>query len=243
MSRKIVHLIAVVTIITLVSGCQPVRRFPDFPRSLPTNAVPITEGWMLSGKNPDMYQFYMDGEIMHNGKFSGTLKSVPNSDGNTAASTRQSIRPDEYRGKRIRYSGWMKTQDVSNMSSLWLRVDAVDGSVAAFDNLVEQNGFVMGDSDWKRYEIVLDVPENAREILFGIFVSGIGQTWLDDFQLEVVGTDVPVTKLSGVESINKELAEYWKTQGEAAWQKNEDQAQARIASDPMQPVNMDFEGK
>ena len=46
---------------------------------------------------------------------------------------------------------------------------------------------------WTRYEIVLDVPANSFRISYGILLTGIGQVWVDDVQLEVVGDEVPTT--------------------------------------------------
>ena len=52
---------------------------------------------------------------------------------------------------------------------------------------------IKGTSDWKRYEIVLDVPEQAQEIAFGLLLTGGGQVWMDDLKFEVVGKDVATT--------------------------------------------------
>ena len=43
------------------------------------------------------------------------------------------------------------------------------------------------------YEIVLDVPEQADQISFGLLLTGKGQVWMDDLKFEVVGKDVPTT--------------------------------------------------
>jgi len=46
-------------------------------------------------------------------------------------------------------------------------------------------------------DIVLDVPENAAALAYGILLAGDGQVWMDDLKFEVVKPDVPV---SGVTS-------------------------------------------
>ena len=58
-----------------------------------------------------------------------------------------------------------------------------------------QNRPIKGTSDWTRYEIVLDVPQNAAAIAFGIRLRGKGQVWLDDVQFAIVGPDVPTTNM------------------------------------------------
>ena len=51
----------------------------------------------------------------------------------------------------------------------------------------------MGDMDWKKYEIVLEVPKNASNILFGALLNGVGQIWFEKLQIEVVNKLVPLT--------------------------------------------------
>lgn len=63
----------------------------------------------------------------------------------------------------------------------------------AFDNM--QNRAIKGTTDWKRYEIVLDVANNATAIAFGLLLGGTGQAWMDDLAFEVVGKDVPATEM------------------------------------------------
>jgi hypothetical protein len=41
--------------------------------------------------------------------------------------------------------------------------------------------------------VVLDVPQGATGIALGILLDGPGQVWLNSVNVEVVGTDVPVT--------------------------------------------------
>jgi erythromycin esterase-like protein len=54
-------------------------------------------------------------------------------------------------GKHIRFSGYIKTEDVSGgYAGLWWRVDDPSG-VLAFDNM--QNRGVSGTTDWRRYDI------------------------------------------------------------------------------------------
>lgn len=41
--------------------------------------------------------------------------------------------------------------------------------------------------EWTKYALVLDVPETAKMIGFGMLVVGPGQAWVDDFEFAVVG--------------------------------------------------------
>jgi hypothetical protein len=63
--------------------------------------------------------------------------------------------------------------------------------MAAFDNM--QNRAIKGTQPWTAYDVVLDVPEDATGISFGVLLAGAGEVWINDVSFEVVGKDVPVT--------------------------------------------------
>jgi len=53
--------------------------------------------------------------------------------------------------------------------------------------------YIHGTTDWTEHSIVLDVPESATNIAFGIMLGGNGTVWFDDVSFEVVGNDVSIT--------------------------------------------------
>ena len=53
------------------------------------------------------------------------------------------------------------------------------------------NQFITSSDDWKNYSVVVDVAENATSLIYGVTLHGQGQIWFDDFNIEVVGKDVP----------------------------------------------------
>jgi hypothetical protein len=109
----------------------------------------------------------------------------------------QSVQADDYKGKRVRLSGWVKAAGIAEWAGLWMRVDgpAAPGSnfpaSLAFDNM--QDRPIKGTTGWTRHNIVLDVAPEATFISFGILLRGVGQAWIDDLSLETVGKDVPLT--------------------------------------------------
>ena len=55
---------------------------------------------------------------------------------------------------------------------------------------------VTGTTDWTRYDVVLDVPQNSTGICYGFFLQGgKGEAWADNLRLEPVGPDVPVSRM------------------------------------------------
>ena len=63
--------------------------------------------------------------------------------------------------------------------------------MVAFDNM--QSRAIKGTQPWKQCDIVLDVPEDATGISFGVLLWGSGEVWMNDVSFEVVGKDVPLT--------------------------------------------------
>ncbi len=61
----------------------------------------------------------------------------------------------------------------------------------SFDNM--QSRPIKGTVDWRKYEIVLDVPQQTAGIYFGVLLAGSGGVWLSNVQLEIVGEGVPTT--------------------------------------------------
>ena len=151
----------------------------------------LPKGWFKAGSHPQNYEMSSDAAVKHSGKASAHLKFV----GDKAegfGTLMQTFKADSYRGKRVRMSAWMKTENAES-SQLWMRLDSEKGTMLGFDNMA--NRAVKGTTEWKRYEITLDVPEDAVYIAFGNLIAGKGEAWVDDFQFEVVGKDVPSTNM------------------------------------------------
>jgi hypothetical protein len=102
----------------------------------------------------------------------------------------------EHRGKRLRLSGFLRTENARQGAGLWMRVDGPGRpprTVLAFDNM--DNRRVRGTSDWREYAVVLDLPSTADAVVFGVLLNGSGTVWADDLVLEEVGGNVPTTAM------------------------------------------------
>src|SRR4051812_31246611 len=107
----------------------------------------------------------------------------------------QSVRADRFRGKRVRLTGYLKTIGVNEGTAvLFMRVDG-EGIVQSSDFM--QNRPLMLTTDWAKQEIALDIPRTAVGFTYGFMLGGSGQAWLDDVQIDVVGSDVAVTGQPG----------------------------------------------
>lgn len=169
-----------------------------------TTTSTFPKGWSGGGKD---YKIAPDEQVKRTGKASASIKFIGTTpEVNGFGTITQGIDASQYHGKRIRWSGYIKTSE-ADKASLWMRVDGKDpkGSSLAFDNM--QNGReIRGTQEWRKCEVVLDVSDEARAIYFGCILSGKGQLWVDDLQLEVVGKDVAVTDMTALSREPKNLS-------------------------------------
>lgn len=151
----------------------------------------IPTGWFIAGNSSDSYNMGVDIGAGRNGKNAATIQSVSKKISGFGT-LMQNCLPDKYIGKRIRLSGYLKTQNVEEWAGFWLRIEQANNQrPLAFDNMQERP--VKATSDWQKYEIVLDVTEGAANIAYGASLYGIGQIWFDDLTLEIVDNSVPLT--------------------------------------------------
>jgi hypothetical protein len=149
----------------------------------------VPRGWHLTGSKPAEYEAGVDAGQPHEGRNSAFLKSKTGSvDG--FGTMMQSIPAEQYRGNKVRLSGLVKSEEVTDWAGLWMRVDK-GTQLLAFDNM--QKRPVKGTTGWLRYYVVLEVPKDATGIAFGILLSGPGQVWVNDVKFEIVGADAPAT--------------------------------------------------
>jgi len=133
----------------------------------------------------------------------------------------QNVNAEQYRGKRVRFTGFLKTKGVKDWAGLWIRADDSNGNVLEFDNMQTSGRSIHGDTDWQKYSEVMDVPADARTLFFGAVLLGSGEYWFDAAQLEVVDQSVAVTTARFVAVTSRNPV--------------------RTSAGPLNPINMDFE--
>jgi hypothetical protein len=151
------------------------------------------KGWGKNGSDPEAYDVGIDSTQPYKKPVSVYVKSLdPKASEGKFGGMMQMCRAESFRGKRLKFTGYVKTLDVAGTANLWFRVDAENG-VLAFDNM--QDRPIKGTTDWKEYSVVLNVPETATALAYGIFISGSGMAWLNDVQLIEVGSSVKSTNM------------------------------------------------
>ncbi|MCG6915605.1 hypothetical protein LJE86_16980 [bacterium BMS3Abin03] len=172
------------------------------------NNTELPKGWFPSGNKPSEFKMGIDYSTHYNGNSSAYIQSKSPA-GKEFGTLMQTIKAENYLGKRLRLSGYIKSEDVEGWSGMWMRIDGENYMQMGFDNM--RNRPIKGTSDWKKYEIVLDIPPDSKSINYGVLLNGDGKVWFDDFKLEEVDDNVPVTNIVSEKMI------------------------------PDQPVNLDFE--
>jgi hypothetical protein len=168
----------------------------------------IPNGWYPSGSNPSEYKMGIDNSTFQNGQACAFIKSKSPKQ-NQFGTLMQTISAENYLGKRLMLSGYVKSKNVTGWSGIWMRIDGESNQQLGFDNMYDRA--VKGTTDWKKYDIVLDIPTNSLTINYGVLLNGDGEVWFDNFDLKEVDKNVPVTNLKKENKL------------------------------PSQPVNLDFE--
>jgi hypothetical protein len=150
----------------------------------PASAVPT--GWRLASEVPSRFELAYDRVVAHGGVASGRLSTRPGGPDTVAAGANQGVRATAYRGMRVRVAGYVRAQDVGS-AMLWTRVDGLQSDSLVSLALSNTSAHpITGTVDWQRVETIVDVPEAAEAISYGVLLRGGGELWLDDFTLNAI---------------------------------------------------------
>jgi len=168
--------------ISIVTGAVLVTLFSLVSSYKATERV---DGWFAAGSEPKSYNMGTTTDDHHSGKSCAYIKSVK-TDINGFGTYMQMTQVGEYLGKSVRMTGWIRSKDVKDWAGMWFRVDGDNAeNTLSFDNM--QDRPITGTSEWKKYEIVLDVPKEAKALAFGVLLSGTGEIFFDDMNFEILG--------------------------------------------------------
>ncbi len=141
--------------------------------------------WKLMGNNSA--KVFSD----FNEKQQGKASAVIESEGTEGFRAIMYTLPNNYAGRKITLSGYIKTENVTDgFAGLWMRIDPD----VAFNNM--QNIGLKGTNDWKKYEVTLNMsPENTQQIVIGALLSGKGKIWVDNLKVSIDGKDIDHAKI------------------------------------------------
>jgi len=158
-----------------------------------TRLDPLPDGWFMAGTRPAEYAAgRLPATCAYEGKRVIRLRFRAAAPPGGFGTVMQSFDAARYRGRRVRFSAMIRGEEITDWAGAWLRVDAAEGA-RALDNM--NNRPLRGSTDWTEAANVLDVGADAASVHFGVLLAGAGAVDLASPRFEVVGTDVPVTRI------------------------------------------------
>jgi len=159
----------------------------------------LDSSWIIAGKDPKKYEIGSVQNGVHRGNMAKFLRAKPSADDGSWATLMQSFSARDYRGQRLRFQAQVRTEDISNWSGLWMRVDCESHRSCSFYN--SQDKPIKGTTGWQLRSVTLDVPADATEISFGVLGEGRGTVWIDELKMDPVGKDAKVDSMGALEAI------------------------------------------
>jgi hypothetical protein len=173
------------------AGPSNPKAAPDIPGI--TRKAPA--GWHKNGSNVSAYDVGVDELQSWGGMPSAYVQSTSSAAEGAFGGMMQTTAAEAYHNKRVKLTGWVKTEEAKDGGHLWLRVDGQkSGEMLGFDNM--NSRAPKGTTDWQEYSAVLDVPSEASTINYGFFVKGSGKMWVNGLTIQPVGPEVPSTNMT-----------------------------------------------
>ena len=115
---------------------------PKQPRNLDFKQG--TTSWFLTGSRPQNYEEGIDRNVKRSGESSVYPKTEFSEPGEYGG-LMQVFDADDYRGKRVRLAGYVKSESVEPWAGLWMRVDGPNRRMLSFDNM--ENRPIVGTTE------------------------------------------------------------------------------------------------
>lgn len=143
-------------------------------------------GWGLTGTKVDSYEVRCD-DVFTDCAVPILRTKALSSEPYGMGSLTHSESADVWRGQRVELRAELRAGRIGGWAGLWMRIDDKDGKVLAFDNM--QNRAIRGTTSFQWYSVVLDVPQEAEKISFGVMLHGPGAIFIRELQFEEVDRD------------------------------------------------------
>ena len=119
------------------------------------------------------------------GKYAAVLFSKKSTEsGSPFGNLMQAIDATPFRGRRVKFRASVRMEGQEGRAQLWMRVDRADGKTGFFDNMRNRP---ITSGEWREYEIVGNVADDAEVLNVGMLLIGNGKAWLDAVSIEDLG--------------------------------------------------------
>ncbi|MEA2600555.1 MAG: hypothetical protein QOF89_1547 [Acidobacteriota bacterium] len=176
------------SIFALVLALLPVAAWPagtpaasfDFEQGAVGQAP---AGWAVTPDAAASYAVKITDEKPEGGRFCAVLASTgtPASQGYGVAL--KSLDAGPFRGKRVRFRGAVRVE----LGATGQRARLLLGSGNAATGGLEATSLPALDAKWAPYEVVAEIPKDARALEVGLVLVGDGKAFLDSAVVEVIG--------------------------------------------------------
>jgi hypothetical protein len=154
--------------------------------------VPTLPGWWYTVRgDATKANFTRDDKVQLGGQPTARIQLTDQAGG--WIDIEQGVDSLQFRGKRVRFSAEARTEEVSGWGGLSVRVDGPKGAKQSENT---QQRALKGTVGWTPLEIVFDVAEDARQIVFALGQDGTGTTWFGRVHFDVVDRNVPLTRVA-----------------------------------------------
>ncbi|WP_353145692.1 S41 family peptidase [Chryseobacterium sp.] len=170
---------------------------PDFEET--ENNLP--SGWNI--KPNELYQTAITTSTKYSGQNSLQINSNGNASGNMQ--TFSQMVPIPGNGlRKVRLSGYIKSENTAGKIALWAQVKNGEKTTIDFANSDTQDNKVIPNTEWKEYALEFVLDDNAKNFLFGGFLSGNGNVWFDHISM----TEIPFSEKPSSEKALKYIDEF-----------------------------------
>lgn len=99
--------------------------------------------------------------------------------------------------RKIEISAYIKSENTSGNINLWAQILDRDDKKIDFGNSYSQQKNIIINKDWTKYALQFVVNDDAKSLLFGGTMSGVGTVWFDDFEVKNIDfADKEASKIS-----------------------------------------------
>jgi hypothetical protein len=153
-------------------------RNPGFEAAMPANAN-CAPGWGCSAHaDSSSFSFTLDASGPAEGAASFRVQRVKRE---PWALVTQAVEDARLRGKRLRFSLAVRTEDVAEGAGIFMVAQSAGGR-----SISHEKTLLKGTTPWTRQSLEFVVPEAAQLFEVGVTLQGPGSVWIDAARLEVV---------------------------------------------------------
>jgi len=161
---------------------------------MPMLTKKLPKHWRILEEKSGLFDVSVDESVDYLGKPSLLLSSETASVDDPVL-VEQVIDGKNWYGKRVRFSCYVKTENVAARANIYVSVQDSHGNVIVRDPMFDRS--LKGTNDWTELFVVVDVPVDGRWITYGPSLWGVGKLWAAQFRVEEVSKDVPRTDNHG----------------------------------------------